>query len=100
MISTLFLYAIVCEFSFYWVIYESDLISRLVWLNKYQFSIHHITTTATTNIIIIIISFSALLSVSYNPSPGFYPRPLVRESRDYMYSTFHPNFCVLLFQSY
>ena len=40
------------------------------------------------HIIIIIIQFSALVPVSFNPSPGFYPRPSAKESSDYMHFGF------------
>ena len=55
-------------------------------------------------IIIIIIEFPALLSVSYNLSPGFHPRPRVRVGRGlyafFVFMYFYCLFWVLLFRSH
>ena len=51
------------------------------------------------HIIIIIIKFLALLSISLNPLPGFYPRPCLWEGSDYVYSI-HSDFFIQILQIY
>ena len=75
--------------------------STLIWFDLCYFPFSVILTCLSFFFFFFFFKFSALLSVSYNPSMGLlYLRPKMKEDSDYMYSMFYPYFYVLVFQSH